>query len=250
MIAKVKIGLSGGGPTVGRSPSGSCHPPLVGRESAESSIGQKPPIGGLRLLIVTMISPSFHSGVVVGAGKNSSAPWTVTRRFHFVPVLDPSLVVVPRRRRAPAPSPASLQETIVLDTTANQEIVDITDRVRDIVRRAPAQSGIVTVTSQHTTCAVCVNENEHFLKSDILEYLNGAVPSGAARYKHNDLGSRPATARDRQAIEDNDCGGFGSVEAFMAQEPINAHAHLHAILVGGELWNPSILGGAEKLFVF
>jgi thiamine phosphate synthase YjbQ (UPF0047 family) len=198
-------------------------------------IGQKPPIGGLRLLIVTMISPSFHSGVVVCAGKNSSAPWTVTRRFHFVPVLDPSLVVVPRRRRAPAPSPASLQETIVLDTTANQEIVDITDRVRDIVRRAPAQSGIVTVTSQHTTCAVCVNENEHFLKSDILEYLNGAVPSGAARYKHNDLGSRPATARDRQAIEDNDCGGFGSVEAFMAQEPINAHAHLQAILVGNSV---------------
>ena len=36
----------------------------------------------------------------------------------------------------------------------------------------------------------------------------------------------------------------------MAHEPINAHAHLHAILVGGELWNPSILGGAEKLFVF
>ena len=170
-----------------------------------------------------------------GVGKNSSALWTATRR-NFVPIIvqpDPSLV--PRRRRAPAPSPASLQETIVLDTTANQEIVDITDRVREIVRRAPAQSGVVTVTSQHTTCAVCVNENEHFLKSDILEYLNGAVPSGAARYKHNDLGSRPATARDRQAIEDNDCGGFGSVEAFMAQEPINAHAHLQAILVGNSV---------------
>jgi len=122
-----------------------------------------------------MICPSFHSGV----GKNSSALWTATRR-NFVPFLvqpDPSLV--PRRRRAPAPSPASLQETIVLDTTANQEIVDITDRVREIVRRAPAQSRIVTVTSQHTTCAVWVNENEHFLRSDICRRFGGnSVPCG------------------------------------------------------------------------
>jgi len=123
-----------------------------------------------------------------GVGKNSSALWTATRR-NFVPIIvqpDPSLVprpssLVPRPSSAtsPSPSPASLLETIVRDTTADQEIVDITDRVREIVRRAPAQSRIVTVTSQHTTCAVWVNENEHFLRSDICRRFGGnSVPCG------------------------------------------------------------------------
>ena len=90
-----------------------------------------------------------------------------------------SLVPRPSSATSPSPSPASLLETIVRDTTADQEIVDITDRVREIVRRAPAQSRIVTVTSQHTTCAVWVNENEHFLRSDICRRFGGnSVPCG------------------------------------------------------------------------
>ena len=133
-----------------------------------------------------------------------------------------------------------LQRDIVLDTTAEREIVDITEHVQEIIESAAAEhehadGGIVTVTSQHTTCAVIVNENEHFLKGDILEYLNTAVPSDATKYRHNDLQARPATARDRAAIEKNNCGGFGSVEAFMEQEPINAHAHIQAILCGNSV---------------
>ena len=133
-----------------------------------------------------------------------------------------------------------LQREIVLDTTASQEIVDITEHVQDIVLSAAekhedASGGIVTVTSQHTTCAVIVNENEHFLKGDILEYLNSAVPADASSYRHNDLQNRPATERDREAIVRNKFGGHSSVEAFMEQEPINAHAHLQAILCGNSV---------------
>ena len=128
-------------------------------------------------------------------------------------------------------------QEIVLDTTAPQEVVDITDQVRAIVRSAldrhgDAAGGLGTVSSKHTTCAVIVNENEHFLKGDILAYLNQAVPRDSERYKHNDLQCRPATDRDREAIVRNNFGGYSSVEAFMAQEPVNAHAHLQAILCG------------------
>ncbi len=133
--------------------------------------------------------------------------------------------------------PSSHHQEIVIDTTASQEIVDITGQVRDVVREALVRhggdaGGLVTCSSKHTTCAVIVNENEHFLKEDIIAYLNQAVPSDKERYKHNDLGRRPATDRDRAAIERNNFGGFSSVEEFMSQEPVNAHAHLQAILCG------------------
>ena len=139
-----------------------------------------------------------------------------------------------------------MHHTITIDTTADREIIDITDLVRDVLRdeghdrdggdHGNAGPGIATVVSQHTTCAVIVNENEHFLKSDILSYLDAAVPKDpTGRFGHNDLGRRPATVRDRKAIEENGCGGFGSVEEFMEAEPVNAHAHVQAVLCGNSV---------------
>ena len=166
--------------------------------------------------------------------------------MHALPLTRPVWHGVGQHCRRPSQSdgapryprvPSSHHQEIIVDSMAPQEIVDITEQVRDVVRAALARhgddaGGIVTVTSRHTTCAVIVNENEHFLKDDILTYLNQAVPRDAEHYKHNDLQRRPATDRDREAIEKNNFGGFSSVEEFMAQEPINAHAHLQAILCG------------------
>ena len=45
--------------------------------------------------------------------------------------------------------------------------VDITGLVRDATAASGVRNGLVTVVSKHTTTAVCVNENESRLFSDI-----------------------------------------------------------------------------------
>lgn len=122
-------------------------------------------------------------------------------------------------------------EYITLSTTQRKEVVDITSKVQEVLRIRNITQGIVCLSSMHTTCAIVVNENEHFLKEDVLDYFGKTVPEEEL-YKHNQIDKRPATERDRTAILSNNCGGFESVEAFMQAEPINAHAHLQSILCG------------------
>ena len=133
---------------------------------------------------------------------------------------------------------------VELDTTNGQEIVDITQDILNTLETwQPVVSnnrldGILTVSSMHTTCAIIVNENEHYLKEDILEYVHHVVPRDGPQekgYGHNVLEKRPATDRDREAIVRNNYGGFSSVEEFMSQEPINAHAHIQAMLLGNSV---------------
>jgi secondary thiamine-phosphate synthase enzyme len=44
---------------------------------------------------------------------------------------------------------------------------DVTAAVRDAVRTAAVRDGLVLVSVPHTTCAVCVNENESGLRADL-----------------------------------------------------------------------------------
>lgn len=133
-----------------------------------------------------------------------------------------------------------LHGQVGLDTVDDQEIVDITQDILQLLEswKPIAQDGILTISSMHTTCAIVVNENEHYLKQDILEYVDHVVPRGGPHgngYGHNVLEKRPATERDREAIVRNKYGGFSSVEEFMTQEPINAHAHIQSILLGNSV---------------
>lgn len=131
-----------------------------------------------------------------------------------------------------------LHANVELDTENKQQIVDITQEVLHALEHHPNASGMLTVSSMHTTCAIVVNENEHYLKHDILEYVNRVVPRDGPQgkgYGHNALENRPATDRDREAIVRNSYGGFSSVEEFMSHEPINAHAHIQAMLLGNSV---------------
>ena len=65
----------------------------------------------------------------------------------------------------------------------------------------------------HTTTAIIVNEWEERLLDDIKQWLNRIAPAGLT-YKHNDLDLRPNIPTD---------------------EPLNAHAHLQALLLGNHL---------------
>jgi secondary thiamine-phosphate synthase enzyme len=91
---------------------------------------------------------------------------------------------------------------ILLDiqTTTRTELIDITGRVRAAVMDSGVKEGLCAITTQHTTCSIIVNENEHGLRTDILGMLDKLIPQDQ-NYAHNKI--------------DN-----------------NAHAHLRAILLG------------------
>ena len=58
-------------------------------------------------------------------------------------------------------------QSFVVSTDQRVELVDLTDRIMDFVRRLRIREGIVSLWSLHTTCAVFINECQTALLADI-----------------------------------------------------------------------------------
>jgi secondary thiamine-phosphate synthase enzyme len=97
-------------------------------------------------------------------------------------------------------------ETLVVETAARVEVVDLTDRVMALVGRQQVAEGMVHLVSLHTTCTVIINEFQPALLVDFKTFLETLVPEDA-RWRHNDPVHSDC---DRQ----------------------NAEAHLRAMLLG------------------
>lgn len=71
-------------------------------------------------------------------------------------------------------------KTLNVSTSAREEMIDVTDQVREAVRRLGLGSGVCLVFSPHTTCAVTVNEGwDPDVQSDALRHLGSLVPRDA-----------------------------------------------------------------------
>lgn len=106
-------------------------------------------------------------------------------------------------------------------TTTRTELIDITDRVRALVKESGIKDGICVITTPHTTCSIIINENERGLRADILDLLEALVPENK-KYAHN--------------LIDN-----------------NADAHLRAVLLGNSETIPIedehlVLGTWQSIF--
>ncbi len=117
------------------------------------------------------------------------------------------------------------------ETSHSTQFVDITEQLRDEVRRSGLLIGRVHLQSLHTTVGLAVNENEPLLLRDFENLLEKLAPSGAG-YEHDDFGRRFDVALD---------------------EPVNGHAHCRQLLLtgfatllveGGEL----VLGRWQSVF--
>jgi len=75
-------------------------------------------------------------------------------------------------------------KTIEVVTRRDQELVDITEKVREIVRESGVREGIVYLYCPHTTAGICINENyDPTVAEDILSKLEELVPVAGA-YRH------------------------------------------------------------------
>jgi len=99
--------------------------------------------------------------------------------------------------------------SIEMTTREGIALHDLMPGLREAVRASGIRDGFVTVTSQHTTTAIGINEHEPRLLEDVKTFLTRLIPPGD-RYLHNDIALR-------------DCP---------PDEPENAHSHLAAMLLG------------------
>ena len=100
-------------------------------------------------------------------------------------------------------------ETFIVQTEQRVEVVDLTDRIMEFVRRCNMREGFVSIWSMHTTCTLFINEFQAALLSDIKRFLETMVARDA-EYMHNDP-------------QHSDC------------DRMNADSHLRAMLLGHNL---------------
>ncbi len=91
------------------------------------------------------------------------------------------------------------------------QFIDLTELVRERVRRSGVVYGLVNIHTKHTTAAIVVNENEPLLLKDFRALLERWAPRHAV-YRHNDLEAR-------------------EFQAPVGERP-NGHAHGQALVLG------------------
>jgi secondary thiamine-phosphate synthase enzyme len=63
--------------------------------------------------------------------------------------------------------------TISIKTSQREELIDITHKVQDIIKKSKTKEGIVIIQTQHTTAGITINENaDPDVKTDILKGLS------------------------------------------------------------------------------
>ncbi|MGP8076996.1 MAG: secondary thiamine-phosphate synthase enzyme YjbQ [Thermoplasmata archaeon] len=80
----------------------------------------------------------------------------------------------------------SRTEYLVLRTERPREFVNITERVRSVVRASGVEEGLVLVSTMHITAALYVNDNESGLLHDIETWVDRLAPPG--EYEHHRTG--------------------------------------------------------------
>jgi secondary thiamine-phosphate synthase enzyme len=94
-------------------------------------------------------------------------------------------------------------------TSDRMQLLNITERVNEIVRKSGIRDGLVHLQSLHTTTAVFINEWQDALLQDVRAFFEQVV-DGHRYYRHNDP-------------EHSDC------------ERANADSHLRGMLMGQTL---------------
>mgnify|MGYP001252644113 CR=1 FL=1 len=72
-----------------------------------------------------------------------------------------------------------------IQTHKRDEMIDITERVRERVKEAGIEQGIAIIYSPHTTAGIAINENaDPDVQHDVLMRLDEVFPWNHAKYRH------------------------------------------------------------------
>jgi len=90
-------------------------------------------------------------------------------------------------------------EYLWFNTRTRRELVNITDRIGEIVQRAGIQEGLCLVSAMHITAGIWVNDEEDGLKADLLEWLDALAPA-RPDYRHHRTGEDNADAHLKRTL--------------------------------------------------
>lgn len=77
-----------------------------------------------------------------------------------------------------------MSQNLEIRTNRRTELVDVTDKVQDVIEKSKTKEGICIIYCPHTTAAVTINENvDPNVKTDITQKLNELIPENAG-YHH------------------------------------------------------------------
>lgn len=76
-------------------------------------------------------------------------------------------------------------EPLKVESQSREEMIDITNRVQEVLSRGSIQSGICVLFTQHTTCGLTINENaDPDVQSDMLGFLRRLIPQHEPNFQH------------------------------------------------------------------
>ena len=93
----------------------------------------------------------------------------------------------------------SATEYVWFETQTRRELVNITDRVAEVVDKSGIAEGMVLVSAMHITAAVYVNDWENGLIHDFQVWLERLAPGGQD-YRHHQTGEDNADAHLKRTL--------------------------------------------------
>jgi secondary thiamine-phosphate synthase enzyme len=90
-------------------------------------------------------------------------------------------------------------EYLTFNTRQRRELVNITDRLAEIVARAAVREGLCLVSAMHITAAIWVNDEEDGLKHDLVDWLEELAPA-RPEYRHHQTGEDNADAHLKRTL--------------------------------------------------
>src|SRR5882724_271902 len=98
-----------------------------------------------------------------------------------------SEIAVPENLSPAAPPPSFKMFNRIVDWITNDrmQLINVTDRINEIVRKSGIRDGIVHLQSLHTTTAVFINEWQDALLQDVRNFLDDLV-NREHTWRHND----------------------------------------------------------------
>src|SRR5450830_1265672 len=94
----------------------------------------------------------------------------------------------------------SLTEYFSFNTKERRELINITSKVEEVVRKSGIKEGLCLVNAMHITASVFINDDEPGLHHDFLQWLEKLAPYSKTAYNHNLTGEDNGDAHLKRTI--------------------------------------------------
>lgn len=78
-------------------------------------------------------------------------------------------------------------QTIEIQTSRREELIDITRQVKDLVKSSGINNGLVNIYAQGATAAIMIQENwDESVQTDVVNFLKKIIPKGVWLHDQQD----------------------------------------------------------------